>query len=150
VRSVRSGCLSHSTLKNWTLTVRNYCSSFLSPMVLGGGLIHAVSGNPGGEGTPLTNRLRTRFWCRRSFLLKQHVGLGPFGHDQRVGWRYEPPNFLASFKGRDLIHEDTPGDVEFAVSVKRDKVVSAVYGGSCASALHELELQHLPPWRTSR
>lgn len=39
----------------WTLTGKNYCSSFLSPNVSAGGLIHAASGKAGGNGTPLTN-----------------------------------------------------------------------------------------------
>ncbi|MDY6990975.1 MAG: hypothetical protein SWQ30_23275, partial [Thermodesulfobacteriota bacterium] len=34
----------------WTLTVKNYCSSFLSLNVSAGGLIHAASGKAGGNG----------------------------------------------------------------------------------------------------
>jgi len=55
LRSVRSN--GAEPVNNfWTLAVKNYCRSFLSPTMCAGGLIHAASGKAGGTGTPLTNR----------------------------------------------------------------------------------------------
>ena len=40
----------------WTLTVKNYCSTFLSTNACAGGLIHAASGKAEGIGIPFTDR----------------------------------------------------------------------------------------------